>query len=285
MDGMKLGIVGGCLATTGHVKLSDLYFRRLAHRLRDRGMSLHVALAGYSDPDELVREVRRLAGKKKASVVLLQLRPLPLVRNGWLLWWRTDQAGRPRRLALHPAFFNRDSKSYDTSRFSYGDAHDRWRQAPHEAEPDRPAPSLWRRWLLKGNLNSFVGRMCGLHRWALGHQLLVIEQARKACDETGVSLVVLGPVSIPIYPAGDAVCRWHSRRLAFALAAAGVTFVDAWGSSNPEGQALFHRDAQHVNALGHVQLANLLEPVVAAALADRAVRSEQSIDEHAGEEH
>jgi hypothetical protein len=262
-DPIKLGIVGGCLGTPRHVKLSQVYHRQLVRRLRDeQRVFVSVALAGYSECDELISQVRRLVDVKRAKIVLVQVRPLPLVRNGWLLWWRSDGA-RKHRLAVHPAVLDRTRIAYDRDKLGYGAAHDVWRHDPTGEKPDRPAPSQWRRWLTKSNINCVAGAALGLHGWARRQLIEALEEAHGHCLRRDARLIVMGPISIPIMPAAELVLGGQVEHLERAMRQARIPFVDVRGDVDEEGLTLFGPDAQHPNPRGHARLAGRLLPVIA----------------------
>lgn len=276
---IRIGIVGGCLGSTKAVHLSELYYRVLLRRFEAKGYGrLSFALSGYNDPPELLVEARQLLERKEIDVLVVQLRPHPLVRSAWLLWW-TNADGRRGGVSLHPALWDRSDTGYDTTKFSYKVTH-----GPlANGVPPSSAPGRAGRWLKKGNINSLLGRLVGLQRWALRQHLDLLRGLQRDCLAAGARLIVMGPAPMPIMPSADDFCRRASRKFAESLAAAGVDYVEMWGIRDSEGRPVIREDAQHLNAVGHARLADLLEPPLERVLAEVA-RSRNAVSALAVEE-
>jgi len=169
-------------------------------------------------------------------------------------------------VSLHPALWDRSQTGYDTAKYSYAATHSPWQGGNRM----RAAPTHARRWFKKGNVNSLLGRLAGLQRWALRQHLDLLRRVHRDCVDAGARLIVMGPASMPIMPSADGFCRRASRKFAESLAAAGVEYVEMWGIRDPEGRELVRDDAQHLNPLGHERLADLLEPALERVLAEVA---------------
>lgn len=274
MGTRRVGFVGGCLAAIRHVGLSELYHRVLARRFADRGIRMSVALEGYDEPGELILAARRLLEERKVDVLVVQVRPHPLVRDAWLLWWRVGE-GRRRSVALHPALWDRTVRDYDERGFDYAAAHVGWqgdglRHDSAELEDVARAPGHLRRWLKKGNINSILGAAAGLHHWAYRRHLAILREVQRLCGAAKTPLIVIGPMPIPILPAADIVRRRLDRRLAAELRAEGVPYLRVERPQDPAGRDMLLADAQHVGPLGHAYLAELLEPRLAEVFEARA---------------
>ena len=253
-DPTTIGFVGGCLPAQRGIPRSKLFHQVLMRRCRDDlGMSIRMVFDDYFRYSECLSKVRSLLERRAPEIVILSLRPQPLLAVARpSIRYVTEQQGVGR--TWHPALWKAASTP--------------WRPELdcRDVRPIHGEHRIRRMARLKSELHLLAGRWVGLSAWAAEYVAGEIAAVHAACKASGVPLLVLGMPASPETVTGNAICRSASQRAASACRDMGVGYVACFATRNEEQRWLFEADGVHFNEWGHRFVAERLAPALPSLL-------------------
>jgi hypothetical protein len=252
----ELAILGGCMSHQAGIPFNSLYHRHLAREAqRLTGIRLRPYVARGFGLDFGAR-LDTLQERVELDGVLLHLRVMVAKRARLIVRGRASEG---RRARVHPALFSRrhDGPAIEELREAENDGDD------VEERSEVGAANHDRRWGWRGGitsleLNTALGAMLGLDRWAADDEVHRLARFAAECDKRRLPLFILGPT--PLVGA-----RWAARPLkaldrsiaAFARRC-DLPFALIDALNDREGRPIIKRDGVHLTLEGHAFVADRL---------------------------
>jgi hypothetical protein len=274
MREFRLGVIGGCLSHQAGVPPSQLYHRRLARQLRQKGVAqLRVRIARDFDQthtarlEQLLRKGHldgllvhvRSEFTRKASLVTIHVRPdgihyywhpflLHQRRHGW-----AELEGRQFSGCLELHHRCSPARSVQPAHSSS--------QPPTDPKA-APAGATRVAGLSIRDAFYAAGRAVGLHRWAIADEVVMLRDLASRCAALQLPLLVMGPGRRPANGWLDHLCRRCDCRLQDELAHWPLPYCSLPDLENQSDECLYGPDGFHLTAAGHGYVADrLLEPI------------------------
>jgi hypothetical protein len=274
MRDFRLGVIGGCLSHQPGVPPSQLYHRRLARQLQQKGVArLRVRIArDFEKPhvarlEQLLHTARldavlvhvRSEFTRKASLITIQVRS-----DGIHYYWHPFLLRQRRHgwAELEGRQFS-GCRQIHHRRRPAGSAQPAQPSSQSSTDPEGAAAGATR---LAGvsirDAFYAAGRAVGLHRWAIADELVMLRDLARRCAALNLPLLVLGPSRRPANGWLDQLCRRCDRELQAELAHWPLAYCSLPELKNQAGACLYGPDGLHLTAEGHGYVASrLLEPI------------------------
>jgi hypothetical protein len=121
----------------------------------------------------------------------------------------------------------------------------------------------------KVDINLRLGRLFGLHRWALADELTQLDRLREAVSERQIPLFVLGASPKSFLPTETWLWRWQNQKVAERLSKDQIPYFLLSQLSDETGRSFCKRDEYHWNEQGHSYVAEGLYQLLAPRLLSR----------------
>lgn len=274
MAEFTLGVLGGCLSHQPGIPPSQLYHRRLAKRLQERGVGpLRVRIARNFEKCHVARLEQ-----------LLQTAPL----DGVLVHVRSEFTRKASLITIqvwadgihyywHPFLLRQrqygwaevEGQQFSTCREIYR----RIRPASSPQAPPSPtqlptdsAATLPGATRVAGisirDAFYAAGAVVGLHRWAMADELSMLHDLSSRCQQLEIPLLVLGPGRRPANDWLDELCRRFDRQLQAELERWHLPYCSLPDTEDQSGESLYGADGFHFKPLGHRYVADRLLPAL-----------------------
>lgn len=241
---MHLTIVGGCFPVQYNIAPDRLYHHTLRQGLAAGGPWPELAIVRYERLSTCLAKLMAAHARQPTQVVLFHVRAEPVLRLTKLYYRYLDDASRVRHslsLPWRPAH----PEQYDLL------------TRPHPAPPLPPPPETRHHRHLR-QLNLLLGTWAGNRRRALRHYQHLVLAVANFCQQQGIRLLLIGPVSRPC----GRVENQFSAQLCVAFAELarqhGLHYLPTLGETDAAGQPLFFPNGIHVSPAGHDRIAQLL---------------------------
>ena len=274
MREFRLGVIGGCLSHQPGVPPSQLYHRRLARQLRQKGVAqLRVRIARDFEQTHTAR-LERLLHTARLDAVLVHVRS-EFTRKTSLITIQVCPDGI--HYYWHPFLLRQRRHGWAEleARQFRGCRQILHRRRPAEsaqpAQPSSPSQSVPKAAPAGATRVAGVpirdafyaaGRAAGLHRWAIADEVVMLRDLARRCAALQLPLLVMGPSRRPVNGWLDQLCRRCDRELQAELAQWPLAYCSLPDLENRAGEHLYGPDGLHLTAAGHAYVADrLLEPL------------------------
>jgi len=267
---LRMGIIGGCSSHQHDIPINGLYHRRLAALVAEAGgQRLRVRIVRAFDESYEAR-LERLLASGDIDLVMVHMRVTIVMRAALLV---REQTPGGTRLRLNPAFLHRGHRGRPTwisGDAGFADAIAEGLVASGAAGPDtdayggtRPAQDshpAGRR--IAGfplrELNHGLGRLLGLHRWAIEDELLRLDAFLGTCARRGIPVIVLGPTPATFGRWPAQLMHDFSAAIGKRLQGTGIPYAPVDERSCAGGAPLTRADGIHLTLAGHEAVARTL---------------------------
>jgi hypothetical protein len=252
----ELAIVGGCMSHQTGIPFNSLYHRQLAReakRLTGIRLRPHVARGFGLD---FGARLDTLQERVELDGVLLHLRVMVAKRARLIVRGRASEG---RRARVHPALLSRghDGPAIDELREAENDGDDvEERTEVHAANHERRWG--WRGGITSLELNTALGAMVGLDRWAADDEVHRLAYFATECDKRRLPLFILGPTRLVGARWAARPLRGLDRRIAEFAKRRDLPFALVDALNDRAGRPLFKRDGVHLTLEGHTFVAGQL---------------------------
>lgn len=243
MEEIKIGIIGGCLASLNNVSKSDLFYMRIKNYFKDN-YKLSFSLGSYNSISEIEDEIIRLKGKKDIQYLLLQIRPDVYLRN-CKIYLKTSKGN-----FINPLLKNKNNYEdiENTEKRLNVSIHER----TNLKVTDMKEASLFKQYFSFYNLNLFFGYIFGIEKSLEKYYLGKITHIINFCEKNNIKLIIHGPVPRISYKMESILIKDLSNNLEKELKNI-CTYVKTNEILYKNEKVLFE-DNRHVNSNGHLML-------------------------------
>jgi hypothetical protein len=270
MREFTLGVLGGCLSHQIGVPPSQLYHRRLARQLRERGAGrLRVRIARDFDNHHVAR-LEQLRQSARLDAVLVHVRS-EFTRKASLITIHVRPDGI--HYYLHPFLLRQRQYGWaDVERHQFSNCLEILRRQRRAGSPQSPVetselptdaldtpPGATRVAGISIRDGFYAaGAVVGLHRWAMGDELRMLRDLSSRCQQLHLPLLVLGPSRRPDNGWLDHLCINFDRKLEAVLGQWCLPYCSLPDTEDQAGEALYGADGFHFTPAGHGYVADRL---------------------------
>ena len=234
MKTINIGFIGGCLNKQQGLAREEHYYSILSSRFKKDmpGHDCHLSFSSFLSYADLGKQTTELIGKRSCDIIVVFLRPYPLMPMNKLMVRYRSAPGKTS-WTLHPAFFHRSLAEWPVKMTRY------------EPEGDfvfTPKMKFGLR-----DLNLVFGMLAGLHHWSSAYIEQTVLSLNLSLNSSGKKLLVFTAPGYPSSLAGDYVCRRSSANLTRICTRENISFADLYNESS----GLFNHDGIHFTADGH----------------------------------
>lgn len=249
MKETKIGIIGGCLATTNDIKRSELFYNKIKEFLEGNN-KIFFSLGSYNDITEVKNEIKRLKEKKDINYLLFQIRPYVYLKN-CRFYLKT-----PVKKMINPLLF--DKNNFE----SIENLEQKLTKPIHERiveEMQNRKNSKLKKYFAFYNINLFLGYIFNIHTSMEKYYINQIEQMQELCHELDIKLIVHGPVTRTSHKMEPILL--NSLSLKFENILKDIKYIPT-NEINYKGNNVLFNDGEHVNSNGHKMLSDKLIKVL-----------------------
>ncbi len=243
MEEIKIGIIGGCLASLNNVSKSDLFYMRIKNYFKDN-YKLSFSLGSYNNFSEIEDEIIRLKGKKDIEYLILQIRPDVYLKN-CKIYLKTSKGN-----FINPLLKNK--KDYQNIENNEKRLNISIHERINSKVTNMKRTSLFKKYLSFYNLNLFFGYIFGIEKSLEKYYLNKIIQITDFCAENNIKLIIHGPVARISYKMELVLIENLSNNLQKELKNI-CTYIKTNEILYKNEKVLFE-DEMHVNSNGHLML-------------------------------
>jgi len=259
MAEFHIAIVGGCMSHQTGIPFNTLYHRQLAREVQSReGIEVRTHIARAHDLDYTGR-LESLLQRGSIDGVLIHIRVMITKRTRLLI----GSEGRRLGYSLHPALFSRTHSGAAIEELRADELRvRRLRRAGQPGpgtQPDRRRRAARVGGFRVRDLNTALGALVGLDRWAVDDEMVRLTEFVEYCRRRDLPLFVLGPTPL-------ATTRWQARtirllneRLRAFCSASEIPFALVDTNEDDAGGSVLMPDGVHLSAAGHSLVAARLQ--------------------------
>ena len=245
MKEIRIGIIGGCLATLNDVKKSELFYNRIKNNFKE-DLKISFSLGSYNDITEVKEEIIRLNEKKDIQCLIFQIRPYVYLKN-CRFYLKTSVKNM-----MNPLIFNKNN-------FHLIESLDKKLTKPiHERiahHMQNKTNSNLKKNISFYNINLFLGYIFKINNAMEKYYVKQIELIQELCNELNIKLIVHGPVTRTSHKMEPILLK--SLTLKFKNNFKDLKYTET-NETYYEGKNVLFSDGEHVNANGHKMLADYL---------------------------
>jgi hypothetical protein len=236
-----VSLLAGCVNAPVGVKRADSYYTLLQNRLPE----LDITLGRYYSYTDLLPIAKKMLDKRPPQMMVFFVRLFPyMVLNKPLVKLVDEHEKHYYR--IHPGLKDRKTKQWPAEWDRYVEQFDA-RQFPV------------RNYFAARDLNIMAGCFLGLHRWAMGYSLSLIDELHDECERRGVKLIIVGPPQNPETFMGNWISKYLEKELSEKIRARSLEYLSIHIRRNKKNEDIFQADKIHFNLAGHAFLSELLE--------------------------
>lgn len=245
MQEIKMGVIGGCLASLNNVGKSDLFYVKIRDYFKE-DYKINFSLGSYNNISEIKDEIIRLKNKKNINYLLLQIRPDVYLRN-CKIYLKTSKGN-----FLNPLFINKENY------IKIEESEKRLNTAIHERINPKILNmkdiSILKKYFSFYNLNLFFGFIFGIDKTMKTYYLKNILEINELCIKNDIKLIIHGPVPRVSYKMEPILINRLSKYLEKELK--DICLYIKTNDILYENEDVLFEDKMHVNSNGHKMLAN-----------------------------
>ncbi len=245
MKEIKIGIVGGCLATLNDVKRSELFYNKIKSNFKE-SHKLSFSLGSYNDISNVIEEVKRLKEKKNIEYLLFQVRPYVYLKN-CRIYLKT-----PVKKTINPLFFR--NNNYESL-----EALEKRLTTPiHERIANymqNKNASIFRKYFSFYNFNLLIGYIFNINNSMEKYYIQKLIELHKYCADNNIQLIIHGPVMRTSHSMEPILLNSLTKYIDLKLE--NINYI-ATNSEIYKSKKVLYEDGEHVNSNGHTMLADKL---------------------------
>ncbi|MCX6257331.1 MAG: hypothetical protein NTW49_05465 [Bacteroidia bacterium] len=232
-DNIRLGFIGGCINFPKGIDTNFSYHRLLKQSCQEA----EIHLAKYEAYSQLIQSSKQFIEKNNLDIFFVFVRHFPyMVLNKPLI--RKVNQNLKSEHCLHPALINRKLKNWPVRLDKFIGLNG-----------DQPVPHR-KRFGLR-DINSMIGKILGLHQWAIRYVSGLLTELKVICNELHCKLVVIGPVKNPETYMGNIISTNLNNKLVKFTNLHHINFIDINILKDSKRNNIFQEDKIHLNQYGH----------------------------------
>lgn len=245
MKEIRIGIVGGCLATLNDVNRSEIFYNQIKNYFKD-SHKLLFSLGSYNDISNAIEEVKRLKEKKSIEYLLFQVRPYVYLKN-CRIYLKT-----PVKKIINPLFFNKNAYDYieDLEKKLTTPIHERIANYMQNKNA-----SIFKKYFSFYNFNLLFGYIFNINNCMERYYIKKLIELIQYCVDQEINLIIHGPVIRTSHKMEPVLLDSLTENIKDNLKNINYIYTNELTYEN--NRVLFD-DGEHVNSNGHTMLANKL---------------------------
>ena len=245
---MHILLVAGCFPVQHNIRPDQLYYHALGALLAGQrgGPRPTFGLVRYEQFGNCLGKVVAAHAGQPAQVLVFHVRAEPVMRLAKLYYRYRDARQRLRHSLTLPWQPLTNPEQYDQPP----------RPRPGEPIPPEIPETRARRALRQLNLR--LGAWVGNRRRALQAYETLVADVAAFCQDAGIRLLLLGPVSRPCAAEENRLSQELDAHFAAFAARHGLAYLPTLGETAGAGEALFLPGGVYVSPAGHRRVAQLL---------------------------
>jgi len=243
---LKIGVVSGCLSKQEEIDSKDLYHQLIKKNIQETlNIQIQFSSVWYTTLSGSVSKVVEMIENQNTNIILYHVRPDPFLRLVKLIIRYKDQSGKLNiRLNLDADDSKIKEKDYINDIYV----------------PQTKEKSFYK--IVFKELNNISGYLLGIASKAICRQKTILDRIIKLCEEKNTQLIIVGPASRPRSSIENRILKVLDEKLHAYLAGRNINYIEFWGTKDKDGNSLFMDDGLHVSKVGHIRIANLIQPFI-----------------------